>query len=79
VRTDVDVEGALGVVCLRIKGGASPGEVRVAVRGTFETFIAYCDEELAAGTEVLIFNSRGPRSVDVMRAPPALRGNQQQP
>jgi hypothetical protein len=74
VKADQDVEGALGVVELKINGGADPGEVRVAVRGTFETFIAYAEEELAVGTEILVFNSRGPRAVDVMRAPAALQG-----
>lgn len=71
---DREVEGRLGVVTVAVPGGALPGEVRVGVRGTVETFIAYADERLEVDTEVLVFRSRGPRSVEVMRAPEVLRG-----
>jgi hypothetical protein len=66
---DSEVVGAIGTVLLRIAGGGVPGKVSVAVRGTRETFIAYADSEVAAGTPIVVFNSRGDRQVDVMPAP----------
>ncbi len=71
--SDDEVHGALGVVRLRIGGGPVPGEVRVMVRGTYENFIAFAEEELVEGTHIVVYNSRGPRAVDVMPAPSWLR------
>jgi hypothetical protein len=66
---DSEVVGAIGTVLLTIAGGQVPGKVSVAVRGTRETFIAYADSELTAGSAIVVFNSRGDRQVDVMPAP----------
>jgi hypothetical protein len=66
---DSEVVGAIGTVLLTIAGGHVPGKVSVAVRGTRETFIAYADSELTAGSAIVVFNSRGDRQVDVMPAP----------
>lgn len=66
---DPEVVGKLGTVVTRIRGGERPGEVRVPVRGTHETFIAYSDAPIERDEPVLVFNSRGPRAVDVAPAP----------
>jgi membrane protein implicated in regulation of membrane protease activity len=66
---DSDVVGKLGKVVTRIRGGEMPGEVRIPVRGTFETFIAYSDTPIERHETVLVFHSRGNRAVDVAPAP----------
>ena len=66
---DTDVVGKLGTVVTRIRGSELPGEVRVAVRGTHEVFIAYCAEPVERHETVLVFHSRGHRAVDVEPAP----------
>jgi hypothetical protein len=40
--------------------------VLVKVRGGTEAYLAWSEQPLAKGTEVLVFNSRGERAVDVM-------------
>jgi membrane protein implicated in regulation of membrane protease activity len=57
--------GRIGVVTTRVRGGASPGEIRVVVEGLPHYYIAYCAEPVAVGEEVLVINSRGARQVDV--------------
>jgi membrane protein implicated in regulation of membrane protease activity len=57
--------GRIGVVTTRVRGGASPGEIRVVVEGLPHYYIAYCAEQVAVGEEVLVINSRGARQVDV--------------
>ena len=66
---DAEVVGKLGTVVTRIRGGNRPGEVVVPVRGTRETFIAYCDDAVERDETVLVFHSRGSRAVDVTPAP----------
>jgi hypothetical protein len=66
---DSDVVGKVGTVLTRIRGGALPGEVRVPVRGTAETFIAYCPIPVERNETVLVVHSRGQRAVDVEHAP----------
>ena len=66
---DQEVVGKLGTVVTRIRGGELPGEVRVTVRGTHETFIAYSDTPVERHETVLVFHSRGNRAVDVAPAP----------
>ncbi len=66
---DHQVIGRQGVVLLRIPGGDVPGKVSVDVRGTRETFIAYADTAIEASCEILVFDSRGERTVDVMMVP----------
>lgn len=66
---DREVIGKLGTVVTRIRGGDLPGEVRVTVRGTHETFIAYSDTPVERHETVLVFHSRGNRAVDVAPAP----------
>ena len=66
---DDEVVGKIGTVVTRIRGGDRPGEVRVRVRGTQETLIAYCSTPIDRHETVLIFHSRGQRAVDVEPAP----------
>ena len=66
---DHEVIGRQGVVLLRIPGGDVPGKVSVEVRGSRETFIAYAEEPIEETCEILVFDSRGERKVDVMKAP----------
>ena len=66
---DSEVVGRVGTVLTRIRGGALPGEVRVPVRGTTETFIAYCPTQVERNETVLVIHSRGERAVDVELAP----------
>jgi hypothetical protein len=57
--------GLVGVVVSRIRGGERPGEVRVVHGGLPHAYIAYCDDPVAVGAEVLVIHSRGARQVDV--------------
>jgi membrane protein implicated in regulation of membrane protease activity len=66
---DHEVVGKVGTVVTRIRGGDLPGEVRVTVRGTQETFIAYSATPIERHETVLVFHSRGHRAVDVEPAP----------
>jgi hypothetical protein len=63
---DEEVTGKWGTVTTRIRGGELPGEVRLAVRGGMESFIAYADHEIQRNQTVLVYRSRGDRSVDVV-------------
>ena len=66
---DGDVVGRVGQVVTRIRGGDRPGEVRLPVRGTTETFIAYSTTPVERFETVLVLSSRGDRAVDVEHAP----------
>jgi membrane protein implicated in regulation of membrane protease activity len=57
--------GRLASVFSRIRGGDLPGEVTVRFGGDVHVFLAYAEEEIPVGTEVLIINSRGNHQVDV--------------
>lgn len=61
--------GREGVLTVGTRGPAGPGEVLVRIRGGSETFIAWSESPLPKGTAVLIFESRGTRTVDVMKWP----------
>jgi membrane protein implicated in regulation of membrane protease activity len=69
VSVDDEVVGKLGTVVTRIRGGDRPGEVRVRIRGTVDTFIAYSVTPVERHQTVLVFHSRGQRAVDVEPAP----------
>lgn len=57
--------GRVGQVVTAIPGGTSPGEVRLAIRGGTELFLAYCDSPIARGASVLVVEDLGGRSVRV--------------
>jgi hypothetical protein len=48
------------------RGPEGPGEVLVNMRGGTEAYIAWSEQPLAKGTAVLVYGSRGERTVDVM-------------
>jgi hypothetical protein len=66
--SDEEVTGRPATVTVRIRGGALPGEVQVAIRGGTECFIAYAEEEILRN-ETVVYRDRGNRSVDVVRYP----------
>jgi hypothetical protein len=63
---DTPVVGCSGVLTVATRGAAGPGEVLVKIRGGRETYLAWSEQPLARGTKVLVFDSRGNRTVDVM-------------
>jgi hypothetical protein len=67
--SDNAVVGCLGVLTIATRGAAGPGEAHVKVRGGSETFMAWSDEPLPRGTDILVIESRGTRTVDVVRWP----------
>lgn len=64
--SDPEVVGRVGRVVTRVRGGTLPGEVAVPVRGTTETYLAWCDEPVERASAVLVIAERGPRQVDVV-------------
>jgi hypothetical protein len=66
VNGDVACIGCEGVLTIGTRGDAGPGEVLVQIRGGRETFIAWSPSPLPKGTTVLVIDSRGTRTVDVM-------------
>ena len=67
--------GLVGRVVVRIRGGDLPGEVALTVRGAPDTWIAYADEELPVGAEVLVVRDRGGRRIEVVPWQIALPAN----
>jgi hypothetical protein len=61
------VVGCVGKVITATRGVDGPGEVLVSVRGGTEAYLAWSEEPLAHNTSVIVFNSRGERTVDVMQ------------
>ncbi len=59
--------GCYGTLTVGTRGPDGPGEVLVKTRGGTEAYLAWSEEPLARGTGVLVFNSRGARTVDVMQ------------
>jgi hypothetical protein len=66
---DDAVIGCVGVLHVGTRGQGGPGEAVVRVRGGSEAFLAWSDEPLAKGTRVLVVESRGERTVDVVAFP----------
>ena len=58
--------GCVGVLIIATRGVKGPGEVLVKVRGGTEAYIAWSEEPLPKDATVLITDSRGARTVDVM-------------
>ncbi|HYW24910.1 MAG TPA: hypothetical protein VE953_12150 [Terriglobales bacterium] len=65
-RRDEASIGLVGVLTIATRGAAGPGEVHVKVRGGSESFLAWSDQPLPKGTTVLVTDSRGERTVDVI-------------
>ena len=62
---NVSAIGCEGVITVATRGDAGPGEVLIKIRGGSEAFIAWSAEPLAKGTNVLVIDERGFRTVDV--------------
>jgi membrane protein implicated in regulation of membrane protease activity len=59
------VVGRVGSLVVATRGGAGPGEVLLSVRGSSEAYLAWSAEPLPRGTEVLVIDTRGTRTVVV--------------
>jgi membrane protein implicated in regulation of membrane protease activity len=59
------VVGRPAHVSVAIPGGAKAGEVVVRIRGGSEAYIAYSDQQIDAGAEVVVVADLGARSVSV--------------
>jgi hypothetical protein len=62
VTPDESAVGCTGTVIVATRGA----EVLVKVRGGTEAYLAWSERPLARGTEVLVYNARGDRTLDVM-------------
>ncbi|MEC3917708.1 hypothetical protein VMT65_26595 [Nocardia sp. CDC153] len=60
------VVGLTGTLTSPIRGKGSLGEVRIAIRGGTELYIARAEEPLAAGVTVLVVAAHPGRVVDVV-------------
>ncbi len=58
--------GRLGVLLIGTRGSAGPGEALVKIRGGSETFLAWSETPLPKDATVLIIESRGARTVEVI-------------
>ena len=58
--------GSVGILSVGTRGGDGPGEVRIKIRGGSETFLAWSEKPLPRGATVLVIDSRGARTVDVI-------------
>jgi hypothetical protein len=66
VARDESAIGRVGILVIATRGQAGPGEVRVRIRGGSEKFLAWSATPLPKGATVLVTDSRGPRTVDVV-------------
>ncbi|MVU78501.1 hypothetical protein GPX89_14755 [Nocardia sp. ET3-3] len=60
------VVGLTGTLTSPIRGKGSLGEVRIAIRGGTELYIARAEEPLTAGATVLVVAAHAGRLVDVV-------------
>jgi hypothetical protein len=58
--------GRVGVLSVATRGSGGPGEVNIKIRGGSETFLAWSEKPLPRGATVLVIESRGARTVDVI-------------
>jgi hypothetical protein len=59
------VLGRVGEVTVGTSDPARAGEIKIAVRGGSETFLAYCNEPLIRRAQVLVIEELGNRRVTV--------------
>ena len=64
--------GRVGSLTVATRGSAGPGEVCIKIRGGSEVFLAWSDKPLPRGATVLVIESRGARTVDVIEWDDAL-------
>jgi hypothetical protein len=72
VAKDESSIGSVGVLTVATRGADGPGEVHIKIRGGSETFLAWSDTPLPKGSTVLVIDSRGARTVDVIEWEDAL-------
>jgi hypothetical protein len=65
---DLSAIGCLGVLSVATRGDAGTGEVVVTLRGSTESLLAWSSEALPKGTEVVVIDVVGPRTVQVARS-----------
>src|SRR5437773_4682921 len=58
--------GTVGVLTVATRGDAGPGEVLIKIRGGSEAFLAWSEKPLPRGATVLVIDSSGARTVDVI-------------
>jgi membrane protein implicated in regulation of membrane protease activity len=63
--SDASAIGCVGKLIVATRGDRGAGEVLVTLRGSKEAFLAWSDEPLPKGTEVLVVEVRGARTVVV--------------
>jgi len=60
---DISVVGCVGSVIVATRGEAGAGEGLLNVGGAKEAYLAWSDQPLPRGTEVLVIDVRGARTV----------------
>jgi len=65
---DLSAVGTVGVLTVATRGGQGAGEVLISLRGGSESLLAWSDEPLPKGTEVLVVDVIASRTVRVVRA-----------
>jgi hypothetical protein len=60
---DFSVIGCIGFLTVATRGPDGTGEVILGVRGSKEAYLAWSEEPLPKGAEVLVIDIRGPRTV----------------
>ena len=60
---EVSVVGCVGPLTVATRGAGGAGEVLLGVRGATEAYLAWSEEPLPKGTEVLVIDTRGARTV----------------
>ena len=62
---DVSVIGCVGSLIVGTRGAEGAGEALLNVRGTKEAYLAWSEQPLPRGAEVLVIDVRGARTVVV--------------
>ncbi|HEY2101299.1 MAG: hypothetical protein QOI50_611 [Pseudonocardiales bacterium] len=65
---DLSAVGTVGVLTVATRGGQGAGEVLISLRGGSESLLAWSDEPLPKGTDVLVVDVIASRTVRVVRA-----------
>lgn len=63
---DMSCVGSVGVLIVATRGADGPGEVLIKIRGGSEAYLAWSDRPLEKGATVLVIDSRGARTLDVI-------------
>lgn len=63
--SDVSVIGCVGPLIVATRGAEGAGEVLLNVRGSKEAYLAWSEQPLPRGTDVLVIDVRGARTVVV--------------